>query len=212
LLLTACNKGPEPAEEIYNHLEKAVLLEEVFEEQQAPLVELETKEQKLYDEIISLGMAEFDRIKTLSNEAISIIDERKNRIEKEYESLKASKQEVEFILPIIDGMEETELKQQAQSLYDQFIKRFESYEELYQAYSTALSYDRTLYEILQTEELTLEQLENQITKINESYETVVTENDAFNKLTEQYNEEKKTFYSESGLNVSFGEEDENKQE
>jgi ABC-type siderophore export system fused ATPase/permease subunit len=50
-LLSACT-GQSAQEKIYDHLEKAVTLEDAFSEQQQPLVDLENKEQKLYNEII----------------------------------------------------------------------------------------------------------------------------------------------------------------
>ncbi|UHA62674.1 YkyA family protein [Metabacillus litoralis] len=47
----------------------------------------------------------------------------------------------------------------------------------------------------------MKQLETQIAKINKSYQSVMEQNNEFNKLTEQYNDLKIKFYEEAELNV-----------
>jgi hypothetical protein len=47
--------------------------------------------------------------------------------------------------------------------------------------------------------LSLEDLEAQINKLNETYKKVYTANDQFNKYTQQYNEKKLLFYKKAGL-------------
>lgn len=61
--------------------------------------------------------------------------------------------------------------------------------------------------MFQNEELTLEELEQQINLINETYEKVVAANESFNKLTDQYNNAKVSFYKKAGLEVVFKEEE-----
>lgn len=200
-MLTGCGMAVE--EEIFNHLEKAVSLEGVFEEQQQPLVELEMKEQELYEKIIKLGMSEFNEIKVLSQEALAIIDEREARIEKEKDSIHASRQEFLLIESKVRKLKEESVKQKAEELLNAMKRRYDTYDLLYSYYKEAIALDRTLYEMFQREDLTLQQLEEQIRKINEMYDNVVKTNEQFNKLTDTYNVKKKEFYEAAGLDVVF---------
>lgn len=203
-LVSGCNLfGPTPEEEIYNHLEKAVSLEEEFENQQTPLVTLEKKEQDIYNEIVKLGMAEFEKIQTLSTDAIDTVNKREEHINKEKRSLEASQVEFEKTKALIDQIENTATKEKAQELYDVMENRYKAYENLYASYMTSIKLDKELYELFKKEELTLEELEAQIKKVNDSYSDVVKGNEEFNKYTERYNEIKKEFYKLAELNVSF---------
>lgn len=204
--LTACMGGPTPEEEIYETLEEVVALETSFKEQQNPLVELEQEEKALYDEIISLGMKEFDKIVSLSKEAITIVEERKSRLKEEYSSIELSKQEFNSVKETIGTLKDSNLKEDADNLVTIMENRYTSYEKLYSNYIEAISYDRELYEMFQNEELTLEALEEQIKKINESYEKVISANEEFNTFTEEYNKAKLAFYKNAGLEVVYNEE------
>ncbi len=205
-LLMGCKGGPSPEEKIYETLEEVVAVEKDFEEQQDPLVELEKKEKELYDEILTLGMKEFDQILTLSNEALTIVADRESKINNEHESIKASKKEFQKIDTFISEIKEDSLKEEADGLVSLMNERYGSYEELYSSYTEAIGHDKKLYEMFQNEELTLEELEQQINLINSTYEKVVAANEEFNKLTDQYNKAKVSFYKNAGLEVVFKEE------
>lgn len=201
--LSACKSGPLPEEQIYVHLEQAVKLEAEFENQQDPLVSLEQKEKELYDEIIGIGLKEMDRIKQLSTEALAIVEERKSRLENEYESLKQSKAEFDKTAELISKIESAESKKQAEVLVTIMTERYHAYENLYSAYSNSITLDKELYSMLQREDLTFEELEAQIQKINKSYEQVITLNEEFNRLTTDYNNKKKAFYEIAGIEVTY---------
>ncbi|MFT4415182.1 YkyA family protein [Fredinandcohnia humi] len=205
-LLLGCMGGPTPEEQIYETLEKVVSLEKEFEEQQDPLIELEKNERSLYDEILTLGMKEFDRIVQLSDEALAIVDERETRLNNEYESIKASKEEFQKVDEFIEEIKDEKVKEEADELVTLMNKRYDSYEELYSTYSEAVENDRKLYEMFKKEDLTLEELEAQINSINATYEKVVAANDTFNSYTDQYNKAKVSFYENAGLEVVYNEE------
>lgn len=205
-LLMGCLGGPTPEEQIYETLEKVVTVEKDFEEQQNPLVELEKKEKELYDEILKLGMKEFDQIVSLSNDALAIVGDRETRINNEQKSIEASKKEFQKVDALISEIKEDSVKEEANELVSLMNERYESYEDLYTVYKEAIEHDKKLYEMFQNEELTLDELEQQITLINETYEKVVAANETFNKLTDQYNKAKVTFYQNAGLEVVFKEE------
>lgn len=203
LIAVGCNKGPSTAEMMYDHLEKAVALEETFQEQQEPLVNLEQEEKALYDQIIDLGMKDIEENQKLTEDAIALIEQRRNLLEVEKESIEAAKSEFDKITQYISELETEELKTKAENLNETMITRYEAYQNLYDAYMTSLDYDEELYKLLQSEELSKEKLESQVEKINQSYEKVISANTAFNERTRAYNEQKREFYELADLNVKY---------
>ncbi|MBN6889209.1 peptidoglycan hydrolase CwlO-like protein [Cytobacillus horneckiae] len=191
----------EPEQKMYDALEKVVAAEQVFKEQQDPLVQIEQQEKKIYDEIISLSMKEFDKIKKLSNEAIDLVEQRKAHMEKERESIVQSKQEFEKTEDIINSFDDSTLKKTAEDLYGIMTERYDVHDELYTNYIASIELDKELYELFKQEDVTIEQLEAQIAKINDSYEKVLNDNEQFNVKTEEYNEAKLNFYKEAGIDV-----------
>ncbi|WP_170138846.1 YkyA family protein [Oceanobacillus chungangensis] len=202
VFLSACS-GESTQVQIHNHLEEAVNLEEVFESQQENITELETQEQEIYSQIIDLGMDEFEQIVELAKEATGIIDERADKIKLEKESIDASREEFNKIRPLIDELEDGELKQVADKMYAMMEKRYNSYDKLHEAYLQSLKQEKELYSLLQQEDLEQETLTEQINKINESYQKILDENQNFNEFTTEYNKLKKEFYTQANMNVSY---------
>lgn len=200
-ILSGCLNRQTPEEKIFTELEKVVAAEKVFEEQQTPLVELEKKEKELYEEIISLGMKEYDRIVQISDEALQNVAARKEHMNKEQESIKESEEEFKDVNTLIEDIEEASVKEQATLLYETMIERYKTHNSLYELYSQGLGYDKELYEMFKQKELTLDQLEEQIIKINETYEKVLEANNKFNELTDQYNDQKLEFYKLAGIEI-----------
>ncbi|WP_227001773.1 YkyA family protein [Virgibacillus necropolis] len=201
-LLSACS-GASTSEKIYDHLEEAVTLEEAFEKQQDDIVKLEKKEQELYSQIIDLSMDEFDKIKSISQEAISVIEKRKEKIKLEKESIDASKEEFKKIEGLIEDLEEKKAKDRATKMYDVMMDRFDAYDKLNDAYTESLKLEKELYKMLQEEDLKQETLTEHIKKINDSYKKVLEANENFNTFTEKYNQLKKEFYESANIEVNY---------
>lgn len=210
-MLTACN-GASTSEKIYDHLEKAVTLEQAFEKQQDDIVKLEKKEQKLYSKIIDLGMDEFDKIKTVAEEAIGIIEKRKEQIKIEKESIDASKEEFKKVKDLLDELEEKKTKEKAKEMYDVMMERYDGYDKLNDAYTKSLKLEKELYTMLQDKDLKQEKLTKHIKKINESYTKVLAANKNFNTYTEKYNKLKKEFYNAANIEVKYKEDAKKKKE
>ena len=200
ILLSGCS-GPSPEENIYTIFEKVVTLEEPFKEQQQPLKELEKKESELYNEIMDIGLKDFDKVVALSNEAVAVLEDRETRIKAEYESIKASKEEFELVNNEIEKIKDEKLAEKAKEIKTTMENRYSAYDSLFESYKTSISYDKELYTMLQKEDLTIEELEAQINKVNDAYKIVMQQNDVFNKLTEEYNKLKIEFYKNASLNV-----------
>ncbi len=200
--LAGCLDKQSPEEKMFEELEKVVSIEKTFEDQQDPLVELEKKEKEIYEKIISLGMKEYDEIVKLADEALANADKRAEHIDKEKESIDESQKEFKNIDPIIEEIEDSSLKKQANELKATMNERYKIHEDLYKNYKQGLQYDKELYEMLKDKELSFDKLEEQIKKVNEIYETVLKDNQEFNDKTDQYNKEKLAFYKKAGIEVS----------
>ncbi|MEH7307800.1 YkyA family protein [Neobacillus drentensis] len=202
VIFTGCTKEKKPEEKMYTVLEKVVSAEKGFEEQQNPLVTLEKKEKVIYDQIIELGMKEYDQIVKLSNEAILLADQRKELMEKETNSIKESEKEFKKAAKIKDKFEDQSLRKSANELYEIMMERYKAHDALYLEYNESLKNDKTLYEMFKNKNLPLDDLEAQVNKLNETYKKVYDANKKFNMLTEQYNDKKMTFYKQAGLDTS----------
>lgn len=199
LLLTGCLGQKSPEERMYEIMENAVAAEKDFEAQQNPLVELETKENELFDKIIGLGMKEKEQINKLSDEALSMADKRKEHIEKEKESIKDSREKFKDAASILEKMKDPKLKEKAEFLYKTMNERYAAHDALYNEYTKALEGDKDLYKSLKSGDINLDDLEKKVNSINEHYSNVLKANENFNKLTETYNKEKFAFYKMAGL-------------
>lgn len=204
IILSACN-GTATSDQVYNHLEKAVELEQAFEKQQNQIVELEQEEQEIYSEIIDLSMEEFDQIEDLADQALDNIETRKEKIELEKESIDASKEEFSNIEDMIADLEEDATSEKADQMYSTMMERYDAYNKLHDSYSESLTLEEELYTMLQQEDLEQETLSEHITKLNEGYQSVIESNETFNQLTTDYNVLKEEFYQTAGIEVEYEE-------
>lgn len=174
-------------------------LEEDFKNEQKPLIKLEEKEKKLYDQIIELGYKEHDKLIALSDEAIELSKQRQEHLNKERKSIIAASEKFESVKNQIDKLESSQLKKDGQELYAIMEKRYKVYHQLYAEYSKAIKKDKKLYEAFKDKNMTLEKLQEKIDEINQAYEQVYLLNDQFNELTKKYNKKKLAIYRKAGL-------------
>jgi uncharacterized protein YsxB (DUF464 family) len=200
-ILMGCIGGASPEEEIYDVLEETVSKEKQYVEVQKPLQGLEKKEKEIYSEIMNLGMKEFDKIVKLSDDALKNISERTDYIEKERKAMKESKETFSGLDGFIAELDDKKLKDEAGKLEDTMKDRYKLHEKFTDSYLDALSEDKKLYELFKKKDLTMEELEKQISSINKAYEQTIDLNEEYNTATEQYNELKQGFYSTAGIEV-----------
>jgi hypothetical protein len=200
-LFTGCVTKEKTTERMYQALENVVAEEKAFEEQQEPLIKLEKQEKEIYNNIMALGMKQHDEIVKLSDEALSIIDKRRKHLQKEIDSINASKTEFKQAEEIQNEIDDTEQKKIAAELLKIMKNRYKVHSQLTKEYTSALDSDKELYLMLKNENTSYEELEDHIAKLNTIYLRVHDKNEEFNKLTAQYNEKKLEFYQEAGLNL-----------
>ncbi len=199
--LSGCLNNSSPEEKIYETLEEVAALEEDFQKQQEPLQKLEEEDNELYGKIIQLGMKEIEEIQSLSNDAIEGIEERKELMKKEKAAISEAKDRFKDFNDQIKDLEDESLKTKANELNDTMTNRYDEYDELYKHYSKSLTQENELYTLLKKEDVTKDELQKQIEAINETYNSLMTSNDKFNDLTNEYNEQKITFYKSAKLDV-----------
>jgi uncharacterized protein YcfL len=200
-ILTGCSSKEKNAEELYQVLESVVNAEKGFEEQQEHLVKLEKQEKDIYNQIMAIGMKQHEEIVKLSDQALVLIEKRRVHIQKEIESINASRTEFIKAEEIKNKMKDPKLKSSAEDLFDIMSNRYNVHEKLSQEYSNALDRDKELYIMLKNESISYEKLETHITELNNTYQKVFAANEEFNDLTASYNEKKLQFYQAAGLNI-----------
>ncbi|MBW8348691.1 YkyA family protein [Bacillus sp. IITD106] len=198
VFLSACSSNED---HIYQTLEATAAKETDFEKQQQPLTKLETNEKKLFDQILDLGMKDFEQISKLADDALANLKQREEHLKKEKESIEKAKEEFKLAAEEFNKIKDEKLKQKANELQEIMNTRYESYEKLYSAYMNGLAEDRKIYEMIKNEDLKLEDLQTQIEASNKAYENVVELNSQFNDQTEKFNKAKVKFYKDLGLKV-----------
>ncbi|MDF2788842.1 MAG: hypothetical protein K0S80_1940 [Neobacillus sp.] len=200
-VLSGCVSKEKTTERMYQALENIVEAEKAFEEQQEPLVELEKQEKEIYNQIMALGMKQHDEIVKLADEALPIIDKRREHLQKEIDSINASKTEFKNAEEIKNEIDNSEQKKKATELLEIMSNRYKVHNKLAKEYSSALDNDKELYQMLKNESILYEKLEDHVTILNTIYQKVYDANEEFNELTAQYNRKKIEFYEEAGLKL-----------
>ncbi|MDX8044877.1 YkyA family protein [Gracilibacillus sp. S3-1-1] len=200
-VLAGCS-GDSVANNMYNHLEKTIELEQPFVDGQAPFTALEEQEQDLYDQIINLTADEMDEIQTLADEAISTVAERKELLQTEAEAMEEAEEEFDLVKRFTDDLDD-ESKSVAEDMVEAMDNRYEAYQQLNEAYLSSLEEDMTLYELFKDEDLTEEDLREQTDQVNAAYDEVLSINTEFNEWTDTYNQLKQDFYDTTELNVVY---------
>lgn len=199
--LTGCVTKETSAEKLYKVLEKVVEVEKEFEDQQEPLITLEKQEKEIYDQIMVLGMKQHEEIVRLSDEVLSIIDKRRNHLEKEIKSIEASETEFKKAEELKNNIKDPAQKKKADELFELMKNRYQVHKQLSKEYTSALDSDKELYLMLKNQNISYEKLEEQVTMLNDTYQKVFDANEKFNQFTTQYNQKKLEFYKVAGLNI-----------
>ncbi|MED1469696.1 YkyA family protein [Bacillus salipaludis] len=202
VILSGCFNQKTPVEKIYDILEKVVEKEKGFENQQEPLVALEKKEKATYEKILDLGMKQHDKVVKLADTALAMADKRKQYMNEETKSILESKETFQKIKEYKNDLKDPKLKKALEHLYQIMINRYYAHDELNKEYLNALKLDKQLYGLLKNKNLSFEDLEAKVNKVNEAYQKVYAANKKFNQLTKEYNDQKLAFYKMSGLKIN----------
>ncbi|MDU0813017.1 YkyA family protein [Bacillus siamensis] len=201
MLLAGCG-GKDPVETIHDSMEKAVQAEKPFQKEQKTLEKLEKKEDELYNEVIQLNMNDYEKIVSLSDEALKNAEQRKQHLKTEKDSIDSSKKEFETVTQTAGSIKDRSIKKKAEAAASHMEKRYDLYGGLYKDYMKAIQYDKELYSAIKKKDLTAEDLDKKISKVNDSYKKVLKQGGAFNKQTKEYNQAREELYKEAGFHVN----------
>ncbi|MDO8224814.1 YkyA family protein [Bacillus cabrialesii] len=200
LLLTGC-MGKDPVDSLHHSLEKAAESEKPFQEEQKTLEELETKENQLYDDVMKLNMDDYKKIVALSDDALENVSKREEHLKIENDSIKKSESEFEEAKTSAEHIKDKHIKEKADTAASHMEKRYTSYGSMYEEYKKALQLNKKLYKQLKDKDLTRDDLDQQIDKVNASYEKVLKYSGEFNEQTEKYNKARDDLYDAAGYHV-----------
>ncbi|MER0467999.1 YkyA family protein [Bacillus cabrialesii subsp. cabrialesii] len=200
LLLTGC-MGKDPVDSLHHSLEKAAESEKPFQEEQKTLEELEAKENQLYDDVMKLNMDDYKKIVALSDEALENVSKREEHLKIENDSIKKSESEFEEAKTSAEHIKDKHIKEKADTAASYMDKRYTSYGSMYEEYKKALQLNKKLYKQLKDKDLTRDDLDQQIDKVNASYEKVLKYSGEFNEQTDKYNKARDDLYDAAGYHV-----------
>ncbi|MFS0808012.1 YkyA family protein [Shouchella sp. 1P01AA] len=197
-------RGQTATESIHSSLEEAAEIEnEGFDELQQPMLDAEEQEAELYSQIVDLDMDAYDEIVELSDQAIASVNERRELLAEEKESIEEGFSAFEDAVSDFSELEDDNLVDLATNVQEAMDNRYASYQDLHTIYEESLDLDEQLYEMLKDEDLDAETLTAHIEETNQKYEERREATEQFNEYTTAYNDAKREFYEASDLEVSF---------
>lgn len=197
--LMGCSKPKSAGEQAYTFMEQAANLEKGFNDQQAPLVNEEQKEQTLYNDIMALDMKQFDQIQTKSEAALKSITTRRALIKKEKESIDSAEAVFKKAEPLLNKVTSKKSAPLAKALIKDMSNRYTSFQNLYKDYNQSLDDETALFNLLKTKDLTVEKLQAQLDTVNASYKKINADKDQFNQITQTFNKDKQAFYKSMNI-------------
>lgn len=201
LFLGGCNNAQANKERIYNFLEEVVALEEEFANVQQPFGELEANESQIYAQMVEEPASNKEEIDQLAIQGLELINQKKEMLEKERESILQSKKKFEEIDKLIKKTKDEKVQKKLENLQAIMENRYNQYEQLYTLYTEVFTLENNLYQLFINGDTTIEKLENAIKLINDQYTKIQESNDLFNDWTRKYNDEKLVLYNELEIEV-----------
>lgn len=192
LLFTACGEKS-IHQKIVGHLDDTYEAEMQFTEMQEELLQLETRDLAIYDEIVQLDEVETDKLKQLFTESYELIEEREAYLKLEREALEESEAFFVLIEPYMDEINDENIKELIEKMYETMLERYDVYHEIYEGYMESLQLTESLYEQLENHQ-SQQILYDLLDEVNESYEQLFKANEQFNRLTKRYNRYKREYY------------------
>ncbi|QWH42861.1 YkyA family protein [Bacillus mycoides] len=199
-LLSGC-LGAKSEEKLYVAFESATKQEKTLSEDTKKLATLEKQGLELYNQITLEGKENNQVVKEKIDQAVTNIHDREKILEKEKNTLESAQNEVKSVNNYIKKLEDKELQEQAKKVQDMYKKRAESFKKLHDDYKKSLQSEQELYKMLQAKDEKLKSIHEKVKTINQSYEQIHSDQDKFNTYTNEYNQNKLTFYKQANIKI-----------
>lgn len=199
LIVTGCSLTQSTGEKIHKQIENSASIEDEFEKVQKPIVKAEQHEKELYGKMIDLDLKKYKEITKLSDEATASANKRQDMIMKEKKSIDKAYDAFKEAEPEMKKLDKKQAKNDADLLVETMKKRHDTFGKLYKNYQDSLDADLKLYDLFKKKDLKIEELQGQLEKVNQFYQGVNTNKEAFNKATKKFNEVKESLYAHADI-------------
>ena len=195
LLLSACTFGESTDTQLSNVLSVVYEKEEGYRDAQEELSELETQEQKTFNEVMELTQKDKEKVATLANELQTSVSKRLSLIEQETESMESAEASLSAFEELLNDTKDEEIKSLLEELKEALNNRFDEHNLVTEEYLKLAELQQSLYELLPNEETKQIDLQDQVDLVNSQNEKVQSAIQAFNESTQEVNRIKETIYS-----------------
>ncbi|GAB6431288.1 YkyA family protein [Bacillus luti] len=200
LLLTGCTND-KPEEELYQVFEKSAEQEKSLYKDMKKLKSLEKTEHELYKQVITDGTDNHEAASPKIAEALKNVEERLEIVKNEEKALEKAHEEMSKAQKKIKKIENADLKKKAISVEVAFKDRRNVFDKWAKGYKEIANQEKTLYSKLNTKEMKLKEITEQIKANNQLYAKLKVDSNEFNNLTNNYNENKIDFYKEANIKI-----------
>lgn len=201
-IFIGCNAA-KTEEKIYEHIEKAVEIENDFLITREAISDLSNQEQEIYGQIFELPINEEEKINTLAEEALAIIQEKQEHLSEEKEQMNTAYEEAIRSEGFLDELKDDDIKLAAKELIDLVKNRYQIYLDLHHQMEEIALLEEELYLIYGNEAIDFDQAMNIVEEMNEKYDVINEFAKAFNQETTEFNSAKQNFYEKADLNVNY---------
>lgn len=195
LLLSACTVGESTDTQLSNVLSVVYEKEEGYRNAQEELSELETQEQKTFNEVMELTQKDKEKVATLASELQASVSKRLSLIEQETESMESAEASLTSLEELLNDTKDEEIKSLMVELKEALNNRFDEHNLVTEEYLKLAELQQSLYELLPNEETKQIDLQDQVDLVNSQNEKVQSAIQAFNESTQEVNRIKETIYS-----------------
>lgn|SRR5699024_1165069 len=195
LFLAGCQSDEKEAENIQDKLNEAAVYEEDFQANQESLQAYRDKEQSIYEDIIQGDiqnreaiLEQVDEGKKSLKKQNELVIEGQDYMEKAYETSTSIQSNIEQI-------EDKQEQDQAAELLNVIKERKGEIKSYFDLYEDQLHTLYTFYEALESDDVPLDDMSQQIDEVNDTNEDMEDHLKSFNQATETYNEEEAAYYN-----------------
>ncbi|KXH79845.1 YkyA family protein [Sporosarcina sp. HYO08] len=176
---------------VINDLNKA---ETKYNETQVLLIDMETKEQKFFNDVMGLTQKQYDQLLMKVVEMEEMLVKRVQLIEQEKASMEEAHKLLKEFDPIISTLEGQE-KSKVEQLKEAFDDRYALHSTFVIAYEKLTTLQKELYEMIAVKDTHLPKLQEKVKQVNDQNERVQSAIDAFNNSTVNINQLKDEVFS-----------------
>ncbi|MET1015034.1 MAG: YkyA family protein [Paenisporosarcina sp.] len=195
IVLSGCTFGASDHEQLSQALSDVYKEEQGYRDAQKELASLEKKEQTTFNEVMELTQEDSEKVKTLVSELIVSVDQRLALLEEEKKSMDSAKEKVSSIKEVSKEVKDAKSKASIDELEKAMEDRYAAHEKITTEYIALTDQQTVLYELLTNEDTKQENLQEQVTVVNNQNEKVQSAIQTFNDSTIAINELKSNVYS-----------------